>query len=103
MVRRSCATSARTLARSPALARQEAVEAEPVDRQARDGERHEDRARPGDARHAYARLHRSGDEAVAGVGDGRHTGVGDDDDALPRDEAGDEVRACGRPRCARGS
>ena len=78
------------------LAWEEAVEAEPVHRQARHRERHEHGARSRDAGDAHPGLDRSGDEAVARVGDGRHTGVGDDDDARAGDKALDEVGRAGR-------
>ena len=59
------------------LARQEALEAEPVDRQPGHGERGQHRRRAGYGDHVDARLQRRDDEPVARVGDARHARVGD--------------------------
>ena len=75
----------------PGLAREEALEAEAVDGQAGDGERHEDGGRARDAGHPDAGLDGGAHQPVAGIGHRRHPGVGDDEDALPQPEPLDEV------------
>ncbi len=75
-VRSSPATAASRRARSPRLAWQEALEAEPVDRQSGDRERGQHRGGAGDAGHRDVVLDGGRDQAVAGVGDARHPGVG---------------------------
>ena len=70
----------------PRLAREEALEAEPVDRHTGDGERHEHRARPGDTRHRHPDLDGGADQPVPRIRDGRHPRVGDEDDAVALEE-----------------
>ena len=70
----------------PRLARQEALEAEPVDGQPGDRERGEHGRGAGHAGHGDVALDGRGDQPVAGVGDARHPGVGDQHDPVARDE-----------------
>ena len=72
--------------RSPGLRGQEPLEAEPVHRQAGDRERGEHRRRARDAGDRDARLDRRGHQPVAGVGDARHAGVGDQHDPVAAEE-----------------
>ena len=64
------------------LARQEALEAEPVDRQPADGQRGQHGAGSGDGRDAYVVLDRGHDQPVARVGHARHPRVGHQHDPL---------------------
>ena len=83
------------------LAGQEALEAEPVDRQPGHGQRGEHRGRAGDGGDRDAALDRGGHQPVAGVGHRRHPGVGDQQHPLAGLERLDERRGAGRPRCPR--
>ena len=56
----------------PTLARREPFEGEAVGRQARQGERSDDRGRPGEHRHGHPRCHRRRNEGEAGVADRGH-------------------------------
>ncbi len=72
-------------------ARQEALEAEPVDRQARHGQRCGHRRRPRDDGDRHPGLDCRGDQSVAGVGDAGHTGVGHQQHTLAGDERLDQL------------
>ena len=78
------------------LARQEALEAEPVDRQPRHRERGQHRRRTGYGDHVDAGLERRGDQPVAGVGDARHAGVGHQQHPLAGQQRLDQGRRAGR-------
>ena len=95
IVRCSSASVRQPAGALPRLAGQEALEAEPVDRQTGDGQRGQHRRRPGDAGDADPVLDRGGDQPVAGVGHARHPGVGDEHDPLAGDQRLQQHR---RPR-----
>ena len=85
-VRCSCSSAAEPAGPLARLAWQEALEAEPVDRQAGDRERGQHRRRAGDAGDGDVPLDGRRDEPVARVGDAGHAGVGDQHDAVATEE-----------------
>ena len=85
----------------PRLAWQEALEAEPVDGQAGDGERREDGRGPGHGGHRHVALDRGGDEPVARVRHARHAGIGHEHHPVPGQQRLEQRRRCGGARCPR--
>ena len=83
------------------LARREPLEAEPVRRQAGDGQRGGDRRRAGQAAHRQARLDARRHQPVAGIVDQRHTGVADHQHGRAGLDVVDAGRAPGPPRSGR--
>ncbi|OPZ49814.1 MAG: hypothetical protein BWY91_02975 [bacterium ADurb.BinA028] len=77
------------------FARQETLEAEAVDREPADRERHEHGARAGDTGDPDASLDRSGNKSVARVRDGRHTGVCDHENPCAREQLLDQLGSPG--------
>ncbi len=80
----------------PRLARQEALEAEPVDRQPGHRQRGQHGGRTRDGGHRDAPLDGRRDQPVAGVGDRRHPGVGDEQHPLAALQRLDEHRGARR-------
>ena len=76
----------------PGLAGQEALEAEPVHRQARDGQRGEHRGRAGDGGDGDVLGDRGGHQAVARVGDAGHPRVGHQQHPLAVAERVEQLR-----------
>lgn len=87
------AQSAETFAR---LSRKEALEAETVDGQRGQGKSREHCGRAGDRGDLDVLLHGCGHEPVAGIGDGRHPGVRDQQDAGTAGQCLDEFGRTGR-------
>jgi hypothetical protein len=78
------------------LARQEALEAEPVHGHTGDRQGHENRARPGHAGHRDPDPDRGAHQPVPGVRDRRHPGIRHKDDAVTLEEPVDELARPGR-------
>ena len=97
----SAASSANRRSRSPALARREALEAEPVGGQPGDGERGGHRGRAWHRGHPDPGRRRGGHQPVAGVADGGHPGVGDDEHVPARAAARRPAPRRGAPRSRR--
>ena len=78
---------------APRLARQEALEAEPVDRQPGDRQRRRHRGRPRHRGDGHAGVDRGPHQPVAGIGDRRHSGVGEQQHRSPPGQRGRPARA----------
>ena len=77
--------------RAACFGRQEAFEEETVGRQAGDIQRRQHRRGAGDRRHRVARVLRRAHQLVAGIGNQRRAGVGDQRDRLAAPPAAPEI------------